>query len=58
MRYAIGHAVVVHRQAQRFRTRKCDSVPAHRECESDAEAICKCRFGFKNKGFFVRRLRI
>jgi hypothetical protein len=45
MRCAMGHVVVVHRQAQKYRTRKCDSVPANRECESDAEAICKCRFG-------------
>jgi hypothetical protein len=45
MRCAMGHVVVVHRQAQKYRTRKCDSVPTNRECESDAEAICKCRFG-------------
>jgi len=52
MRYAIGHAVVVHRQAQKFRTRKCDSVPTHRECESDAEAMCKCWFGVGKKRVF------
>ena|ERR1700722_4604429 len=56
MRCAIGHAVVVHRQAQKFRTRKCDSVPTHRECESDAEAMCKCWFGVRKKGFFRSKI--
>ena len=51
MRCAIEHAVVVHRQAQRFRTQKCDSVPTNRECESGAEAMCRCRFGVYKKGF-------
>jgi len=52
MRCAIEHAVVVHRQAQRCRTQKCDSVPTNRECESGAEAMCRRRFGVYKKGFF------
>src|ERR1700722_4393545 len=49
-RCANGHAVVVHRQAQKCRARKCDPVPANLECESDAGAICKCRFGARKSG--------
>jgi hypothetical protein len=54
MRYANAHAVVVHRQTRKFRTRKCDSVPTNSEPESDAEAMCKYRLESKKKGFFVR----